>query len=115
MAKSKANLYSEKEQITASYMKALAYPARLRILEMLVNNGTSSVNERKKFHRLSYPTLSQHLKILEIAGLIESYEKFPYTYYTAIMANVAKAQQCLAEFFQINLVRMTKTDSANPQ
>ncbi len=112
MAKSKANLYTETEQMTAHFMKALAYPARLRIVEKLARDGICSVNELKKFHHLSYPTLSQHLKILEEAGLVISYEKFPYTYYDVIMTNLAKAQECMTGFFHLSLMKLSEAENA---
>jgi DNA-binding transcriptional ArsR family regulator len=53
----------------ARELKALAHPARLRILARL-RNGECCANEAMKCLRISQPNTSQHLKALKDAGLI---------------------------------------------
>lgn len=48
---------------------ALADPTRRRLLELL-GRGTASVNELAERFDMSRPAISQHLKVLEDAGLI---------------------------------------------
>jgi ArsR family transcriptional regulator len=50
--------------------KALADPTRLKILEC-VKNGEKCICEIIPSTQKSQPNVSQHLKILKIAGLIE--------------------------------------------
>jgi ArsR family transcriptional regulator len=56
-------------EVTARELKALAHPARLRILARL-KDGECCVNEAMKCLRISQPNTSQHLKALKNAGLI---------------------------------------------
>jgi DNA-binding transcriptional ArsR family regulator len=56
-------------EATAREMKALAHPARLRILARL-KAGECCANEAMRCLRVSQPNTSQHLKALKDAGLI---------------------------------------------
>ena len=49
---------------------ALAHPTRREIVQMLAQNGEATVNELAEPFDISLPTVSQHLKVLERAGLI---------------------------------------------
>jgi ArsR family transcriptional regulator len=53
----------------ARELKALAHPARLRILARL-KAGECCANEAMRCLRISQPNTSQHLKALKKAGLI---------------------------------------------
>ena len=54
----------------ASACKALAHPARLAILKVLAERGTCICGEIVEVMPLSQATVSQHLKVLKMAGLI---------------------------------------------
>ena len=54
---------------TARIFKALAHPARVRLLRRLAE-GECCVSEVEKCLGLSQPNVSQHLRILREAGLI---------------------------------------------
>jgi len=56
-------------EVTARELKALAHPARLRILARL-RDGECCANEAMKCLRVSQPNASQHLKALRNAGFI---------------------------------------------
>jgi DNA-binding transcriptional ArsR family regulator len=49
---------------------ALADPTRLRIVEMLGNEGQLAANQISKRFFISPPAISQHLKVLREANLI---------------------------------------------
>ena len=57
------------EQLAAQ-LKALAHPARLKILELLANRGDCICGEIVSVLPLTQSTVSQHLKILKEAGLL---------------------------------------------
>jgi ArsR family transcriptional regulator len=66
----------EEQQLkkTARIIKALADENRIRILCLLKNKRDLCVCEITKIIGLAQPTISSHLKLLENAGLIESYK-----------------------------------------
>ena len=53
----------------AGIFKALAHPARIRLLRRLMENECC-VSEVEKCLRLSQPNVSQHLQVLKKAGII---------------------------------------------
>ncbi|MCC2111074.1 MAG: winged helix-turn-helix transcriptional regulator [Hyphomicrobiales bacterium] len=55
----------------AEILKALAHPARLRILSLLAKRGTCICGDLVEAMPLSQATVSQHLKVLRQAGLIQ--------------------------------------------
>ncbi|NNM95856.1 MAG: winged helix-turn-helix transcriptional regulator [Bacteroidia bacterium] len=71
MGKSKTDFFSDKQNRLANYSKALAHPARIAIALYLVENGSCNCGEIVKALPLAQPTISQHLKELKTAGLVE--------------------------------------------
>ena len=55
----------------AMLLKALAHPARLRIVDVLAARGTCICGEIVDVLPLAQATVSQHLKILKDAGLLQ--------------------------------------------
>jgi len=55
--------------MTASLMKALADPTRMSMFERLCR-GRHTVSELNKYHKMSQPAISQHLRILKRCGLV---------------------------------------------
>jgi len=58
------------EQLAAC-MRALGHPTRLQIVEGLINNECNVTQIQKKLG-IPQSTISQHLKVLKNAGIIES-------------------------------------------
>jgi ArsR family transcriptional regulator len=56
--------------ILAESLKALAHPARLRILEILAARRSCVCGEIVEVMPLAQATVSQHLKVLKDAGLV---------------------------------------------
>ncbi|MGH7884691.1 MAG: metalloregulator ArsR/SmtB family transcription factor [Thermodesulfobacteriota bacterium] len=52
------------------HFKALGDDSRRKILTILGNNGSSSSGEIAKNFKISQPTISNHLRILKEAGLV---------------------------------------------
>lgn len=59
------------ELIKAAFLKVLAHPMRLRILEML-RQGEQSVGQFAQALAADQPTVSRHLGILRQGGLVTS-------------------------------------------
>ena len=59
------------DEKTAERLKALAHPARLRILRALAARGTCVCGEIVEVMPLAQATVSQHLKVLTEAGFVQ--------------------------------------------
>ena len=63
--------YSTKEEQLAQFAKALAHPARVAIIAMLLKKQTCICGDIVDELPLSQSTVSQHLKELKAVGLIK--------------------------------------------
>lgn len=99
MAFSKHSLYRKESQLVGGFARALAYAGRIEILLKLESEGPITVDELAQGHPICMETLSQHLKILRMAHLVIAEEKYPYTFYRVHNANLKKAREAFALFF----------------
>jgi len=65
----------------ASLCKALAHPARIKILKHLLDENRCVCGRIVELLPLAQPTVSQHLKILKEVGLIQGEVEGPKTCY----------------------------------
>ncbi len=98
----KSKYYTENQEKVARYAKALSHPARVYVMEFLANN----------LHRCCYSgdmaeelpiarsTLSEHLKELKKAGLIQGEINPPYIKYCINPENWEEAKVLLQGFFK---------------
>ena len=70
MAIHKKESFTQKEQELAAFAKALAHPARIAILKVLAQKNECICGEIVEVLPLAQSTVSQHLKELKNAGLI---------------------------------------------
>lgn len=71
MGATKSSEYAKLELELASYAKALAHPARIAILNLLLKKQVCICGDIVDELPLSQSTVSQHLKELKAAGLIK--------------------------------------------
>lgn len=71
MAVHKREEFGRKEQDLANFAKAIAHPARIAILKVLAQKEECICGEIVEVLPLAQSTVSQHLKALQEAGLIE--------------------------------------------
>ncbi|MFN3666588.1 MAG: ArsR/SmtB family transcription factor, partial [Sediminibacterium sp.] len=71
MATPKTAAFAKKEQDLAAFAKALAHPARIAILKVLAQKNACICGEIVEVLPLAQSTVSQHLKELKEAGLID--------------------------------------------
>jgi DNA-binding transcriptional ArsR family regulator len=67
----KLELFNQEQQEMAALAKVLAHPARIAILQFLASTPTCISGDISDFLPLSRTTVSQHLKELKSAGLIQ--------------------------------------------
>jgi ArsR family transcriptional regulator, arsenate/arsenite/antimonite-responsive transcriptional repressor len=71
MAIHKKEEFSQKEQDLAAFAKAISHPARIAILGLLAKKNECICGEIVEVLPLAQSTVSQHLKELKNAGLID--------------------------------------------
>lgn len=71
MGSPKTEEFSVKDNKIAKYAKALAHPARVAILQLLIKKQACICGDIVEELPLSQSTVSQHLKELKDAGLIK--------------------------------------------
>ena len=71
MAVHKKEEFGKKEQDLANFAKAIAHPARIAILKVLAQKDECICGEIVEVLPLAQSTVSQHLKALLEAGLID--------------------------------------------
>jgi Predicted transcriptional regulators len=101
MAK-KEKYYTEKQERLARYGKALSHPVRIFILDYLANNLDRCCYSGDMVENLpiARSTLSEHLKELKNAGLIQGEINPPYIKYCINRQNWEEAKLLFAEFFK---------------
>lgn len=91
--------YQENTEFLASFAKALAHPTRIAILKHLENQSCCFTGDLVDVFPLAQSTISQHLKELKNAGLIQGELKPPKIKYCINQDNWNKAKQLFHEFF----------------
>ena len=75
------NTLAPEKQRLAKMLKALGNPVRFQIVEFLSKNRTCITNDIVRNTPLAQSTISQHLKVLREAGLIQGEIEGPATCY----------------------------------
>ena len=88
---------AEQASGVASMLKAVADPARLRLLSLVLSHegGEACVCDLLPYFDLSQPTISHHLKVLHDAGLLHREKRGTWVYYIAR----PEAMQALGSLF----------------
>lgn len=71
MGVTRTDIYTDKQNKIAQYFKVLGHPARIAILQHLMNLDTCVCGDLVDEIGLAQSTISQHLKELKNAGLIQ--------------------------------------------
>ena len=99
MAISKKFLFSEKELQVSKICKALGHPARIAILKNLINSNKQTCQQVVDKLPLSQSTVSQHLKELRVAGLINGKNIGTSVVYSVNHDALHTAQRVLSDIF----------------
>ncbi len=91
--------YTNTEEITARFAKALAHPARISILQFLAKQDSCFFGELNEILPLTKATVSQHLSELKEAGLIQGEIFPPKVKYCINKENWVLAQQLIGALF----------------
>ena len=99
MAFHKKEEFTIKEQELAAFAKAMSHPARIAILKILAQRNECICGEIVDVLPLAQSTVSQHLKELKEAGLIQGDVMPPRVKYCINQKAWAEAKKAFAVFF----------------
>lgn len=91
----KKNYFSKEQEQTARFAKALGHPVRIAILELLNSQACCYHGDMAEELPIAKSTLSQHLKELKDAGLIQGDITPPSTKYCINRENFKLAKTLL--------------------
>ncbi len=93
-------IISEDQKQLARFAKALGHPVRIYILNLLSQQACCYSGDLSEVLPIAKSTLSQHLKELKSAGLIQGEIEAPKIKYCLNRANWEKATILLKDFFR---------------
>ncbi len=91
--------YTIKQELLARFAKAMGHPARIAILQFLAKRETCYFGDIHEELPIAKATVSQHLKELKEAGLIQGEVETPKVRYCINRDNWLLAQELFGEFF----------------
>lgn len=91
--------YLAETEDLARFAKALGHPTRIKILKHLENQSCCFTGDLVEVIPLAQSTISQHLKELKDAGLIQGEVNPPKIKYCIHQDNWAKAKQLFSDLF----------------
>ena len=92
--------YTDREERIARFAKAMGHPARMAILRFLAAQASCFFGDIHEVLPIAKATVSQHLKELKDAGLIQGEIETPKVRYCIDRANWAVARDLFADFFR---------------
>jgi ArsR family transcriptional regulator len=98
--KKKEVLTNEQKKV-ARYSKAMGHPIRIYVLELLSNQSCCYSGDLTEILPIAKSTLSQHLKELKNAGLIQGKTEAPRIKYCINKNNWDEARELFKKYLQI--------------
>ena len=88
---------------TAEALKALGDGKRLEIIHYLASHaeGQATVGEITASMDISQPAVSQHLKVLHAAGLVQASRKANFRIYRISMTRLRELNKAVRELYQV--------------
>ncbi len=94
-------VFSDQQQKLARYAKALGHPVRMYVMELLGKQSCCYSGDLSEELPIAKSTLSQHLKELKDAGLIQGEIEAPKIKYCLNKENWAEAQALFKNFLNL--------------
>ena len=102
--------YTLNQEQIARFAKAMGHPARMAILQFLAKQSTCYFGDFHEELPIAKATVSQHLKELKEAGLIQGEIETPKVKYCINRENWQLAQQLFNDFFAQSLNKKSCCD-----
>jgi len=93
--------FGEEQLKIARFAKAMGHPVRIYVLELLSKQSCCYSGDLSEILPIAKSTLSQHLKELKDAGLIQGETEAPKIKYCIHRENWESARKLFKEFWQI--------------
>ena len=100
MGLTKSEIFSEEQNQLAQLLKAMAHPARIAILQQVMKSDTCICGDLVGELGLAQATISQHLKELKNAGLIQGTIEGASVCYCINPQNWKLLEQYIGTFFK---------------
>ena len=97
--------YCIKTETLARFAKALGHPARIAIMKFLAKQETCYFGDIHEELPIAQATVSQHLKELKDAGLIQGEIETPKVKYCIVRENWEYTKKLFTEFFQTEICK----------
>jgi len=101
MEKEKYKLSVEDQEMASRFAKALGHPTRIEILVFLANQDSCFFGDIHDILPIAKSTVSQHLKELKDAGLIQGEIEAPKVRYCIHKENWEKARKLFSNLFDM--------------
>ena len=95
------DIIKEEQKKLARYAKALSHPVRVYIMDLLSKQSCCYSGDLSEDLPIAKSTLSQHLKELKEAGLIQGEIELPKIKYCVNKANWREAQELFKNFLNL--------------
>ena len=102
--------YTIDNEHLARFAKAMGHPARITILQYLASMNSCFFGDIHKELPIAKATVSQHLKELKDAGLIQGEIETPKVKYCIDPGNWEKAQALFENFFTVKTQKINCCD-----
>ena len=100
MGLTKSDMFSEEHNHLASLFKVLAHPARIAILQHIINQKACICNDLVDELGLAQATISQHLKELKSIGIIQGTIEGKSVCYCVDEKKWKEIQEIFNQFFE---------------
>jgi ArsR family transcriptional regulator len=97
----KKEVITDEQKKAARYAKAMGHPIRMYVLELLSNQSCCYSGDLTEILPIAKSTLSQHLKELKDAGLIQGEIEAPRIKYCINKVNWEEAQELFKKYLHI--------------
>lgn len=97
----KVSVFTDKQQKMARYAKAIGHPVRVYVLELLSKQASCYSGDLSDILPIAKSTLSQHLKELKDAELIQGEIEAPRVKYCINKQNYNEAKTLFLGFFNV--------------
>lgn len=100
MRKAKVRINDENLQVSAEILRALAHPLRMKILEFIDKHKTINVNKIYNTLKLEQSITSQHLRILRLAGIVQTSRDGKFIHYNINYPKVGHVVKAVDSFLE---------------